>query len=98
MSSRARAGPRGPRRRYPMLRRLPSRLSWRARACLLLAVAAVPGLVLRSSGARAQGTWQLVWSDEFSGPANTGVNPANWLYDLGTSYPGGAANWGTGEV
>jgi hypothetical protein len=26
------------------------------------------------------------------------VSSANWLYDLGTSYPGGAANWGTGEV
>jgi beta-glucanase (GH16 family) len=60
-------------------------------------MAAAVGLVLRG-GVRAQGTWQLVWSDEFTGPANTGVNTGNWLYDLGTSYPGGAANWGTGEV
>jgi len=43
-------------------------------------------------------TWSLIWSDEFSGTANTGVNTSNWLYDTGTSYPGGAANWGTGEV
>lgn len=43
-------------------------------------------------------TWSLVWSDEFSGTANTGVNTSNWLYDTGTSYSGGAANWGTGEV
>jgi hypothetical protein len=43
-------------------------------------------------------SWSLIWSDEFSGAANTGVNTSNWLYDTGTSYPGGAANWGTGEV
>ncbi|MET7400947.1 carbohydrate-binding protein [Dactylosporangium sp. NPDC005572] len=42
--------------------------------------------------------WSLVWSDDFNGAAGTGVNTGNWLYDLGTSYPGGAANWGTGEI
>jgi carbohydrate binding protein with CBM6 domain len=39
-----------------------------------------------------------VFSDDFTGAANTGLNRSNWLYDIGTSYPGGAANWGTGEV
>lgn len=43
-------------------------------------------------------SWNLVWSDDFSGPANTAPSSSNWLYDTGTSYPGGAANWGTGEV
>lgn len=48
---------------------------------------------------RAQAaSWTLSWSDEFNGSANTGVSTSNWLYDTGTSYPGGAANWGTGEV
>jgi uncharacterized protein involved in high-affinity Fe2+ transport len=42
--------------------------------------------------------WTTVFSDNFSGAAGTGVNTANWLYDTGTGYPGGAANWGTGEV
>ena len=42
--------------------------------------------------------WTQIWGDEFNGPANTGVNTSNWLYDLGTSYPGGAGNWGTGEI
>ena len=42
--------------------------------------------------------WTLQFSDDFNGSANTGLNTANWLYDLGTSYPGGASNWGTGEV
>ena len=39
-----------------------------------------------------------VFSDDFTGAAGTGLNTTNWLYDIGTSYPGGAANWGTGEV
>lgn len=42
--------------------------------------------------------WTQVFADDFNGAANTGVNTANWLYDLGTGYPGGAANWGTGEI
>lgn len=40
--------------------------------------------------------WNLIWSDEFNGTG--GINPEKWLYDTGTSYPGGPANWGTGEV
>jgi Carbohydrate binding module (family 6)/Glycosyl hydrolases family 16 len=40
----------------------------------------------------------LVFSDDFTGAAGTGLNRTNWLYDIGTSYPGGAPNWGTGEV
>ncbi|AEV88403.1 endo-1,3-beta-glucanase [Actinoplanes sp. SE50] len=40
----------------------------------------------------------LVFSDDFTGAAGTGLNRSNWLYDLGTGYPGGAGNWGTGEV
>ncbi|MEU8236787.1 carbohydrate-binding protein [Actinoplanes missouriensis] len=40
----------------------------------------------------------LVFSDDFTGAAGTGLNRANWLYSTGTGYPGGAANWGTGEV
>ncbi|WP_211280555.1 glycoside hydrolase family 16 protein, partial [Mycobacterium shinjukuense] len=39
-----------------------------------------------------------IFRDDFTGPAGSSVNGANWLYDLGTSYPGGAPNWGTGEV
>jgi hypothetical protein len=39
-----------------------------------------------------------VWNDDFTGAANTSPSAANWLLRTGTSYPGGAANWGTGEV
>ncbi|NKQ27726.1 glycoside hydrolase family 16 protein, partial [Streptomyces galbus] len=42
--------------------------------------------------------WTQVFLDDFNGAAGTGVNTSNWQYDLGTSYPGGAPNWGTGEV
>ncbi|GAA3849053.1 glycoside hydrolase family 16 protein [Streptomyces coacervatus] len=42
--------------------------------------------------------WSQVFLDDFNGSAGTGVNTSNWQYDTGTSYPGGAANWGTGEV
>src|ERR1700738_1241738 len=42
--------------------------------------------------------WTQLFADDFNGSANSMVNTGNWLYDLGTSYPGGAANWGTGEV
>jgi carbohydrate binding protein with CBM6 domain/glycosyl hydrolase family 16 len=42
--------------------------------------------------------WTQVFLDDFNGTAGTGVNTGNWQYDTGTSYPGGAANWGTGEV
>jgi hypothetical protein len=44
--------------------------------------------------------WTTVFSDDFNGGSGTGLNRANWLYDLGAgyNYPGAAGNWGTGEV
>jgi beta-glucanase (GH16 family) len=47
-----------------------------------------------------QSAWVLVWGDDFSGPANTGVDALKWIYDSGTGYgcPGCPAHWGTGEV
>ncbi len=38
--------------------------------------------------------WTLAWSDEFNDLINSGVNASEWLYDTGTSYPGGPANLG----
>ncbi|EGX52487.1 hypothetical protein AOL_s00043g276 [Orbilia oligospora ATCC 24927] len=37
----------------------------------------------------------LTWSDTFSQP---GTISSEWQYDIGTSYPSGPSNWGTGEV
>jgi beta-glucanase (GH16 family) len=42
--------------------------------------------------------FSLVWGDDFNGDSYTAVDSNNWQFDLGTGYPGGAANWGTGEV
>ncbi|WP_225840051.1 glycoside hydrolase family 16 protein [Streptomyces sp. NK08204] len=42
--------------------------------------------------------WTQVFADDFDGPAGSPVDTTDWQYDTGTSYPGGAANWGTGEV
>jgi beta-glucosidase len=36
--------------------------------------------------------WQLVWSDEFNGPAGTPPDPNNWNYDLG------GGGWGNHEL
>ena len=63
----------------------------------LLSVVAMPGAASAAVPAPPPG-WTTVFSDDFNGAAGTGLNTANWLYDLGTSYPGGAGNWGTGEV
>src|SRR5580704_1737533 len=48
--------------------------------------------LLAASCASAQSTWQLVWSDEFNGPAGSLPNPQNWNYDLG------GGGWGNGEA
>ncbi|MGW7792769.1 1,3-beta-glucanase, partial [Streptomyces tricolor] len=39
--------------------------------------------------------WTQVFVDDFDGAAGSGVNTSRWQYATGTSYPGGAANWGT---
>jgi hypothetical protein len=51
-----------------------------------------------SPTAGVPGDFTTVWSDGFDGAAGTSPSAANWLLRTGTSYPGGAANWGTGEV
>ncbi|KAJ0384930.1 hypothetical protein COL922a_007402 [Colletotrichum nupharicola] len=40
----------------------------------------------------------LTWSDDFIRTTNSLPNTANWIIDNGTSYPGGPANWGMGEI
>ncbi len=76
-------------------------------AALLLALAmplaALLGLSAASGSASADvpgapSGWTTVFSDDFTGAAGSGLNTANWLYDTGTGYAGGAGNWGTGEV
>jgi len=42
--------------------------------------------------------WSLAFSDDFNGSAGTLPSSGNWIFDTGHGYPGGPANWGTGEV
>jgi beta-glucanase (GH16 family) len=55
-----------------------------------------------TTGSQASGpatpTWQVVWSDDFDGAAGTGLSGEDWIYSKGIGYPGGAQNWGTGEI
>ncbi|MDF9811502.1 glycoside hydrolase family 16 protein [Streptomyces sp. SPB162] len=73
-------------------------------SALLLLVAGGLGLSVSGGSAAAAPAppagWTTVFSDDFSGASGTGLNRADWLYDLGTgyNYPGAAGNWGTGEL
>ncbi|RDW57491.1 glycosyl hydrolase family 16 protein [Coleophoma cylindrospora] len=42
--------------------------------------------------------YTLTWSDDFDGINSDAPNASDWIMDVGTSYPGGAASWGTGEI
>ena len=42
--------------------------------------------------------WQVVWQDEFTGPAGAAPDAKSWQYDLGHGYPGGPAGWGNHEL
>ncbi|MGI5160696.1 glycoside hydrolase family 16 protein [Microbispora sp. CA-102843] len=75
---------------------------WRRSVLALLAVAAaVMALAVRPADASVPGTpsgWSLVWSDDFNGTAGSLPSSTNWIIDTGHAYPGGAGNWGTGEI
>jgi hypothetical protein len=75
---------------------------------VVVAVSAAVGIVLvtapggngAASAAQNAGEfagWTTVFRDDFSGGSGAPLGP-NWLYDVGTSYPGGAPQWGTGEI
>jgi len=73
------------------------------RVCIVAAAALTLATTMSAGPATAAAPptpsgWTQVFADDFTGAAGTGLNTANWLYDLGTGYPGGAANWGTGEI
>ncbi|GAA1264179.1 carbohydrate-binding protein [Sphaerisporangium rubeum] len=71
----------------------------------VLATALLPaaGLIAATTpaGAAVPSTpsgWSLVWADDFNGSAGSLPSSSNWIFDTGFSYPGGPANWGTGEI
>jgi hypothetical protein len=78
---------------------------WRWRALAATAGVAIAVLAALPASGPASATlpptpagWSLAFADDFNGPAGQLPSSQNWLFDLGTSYPGGAPNWGTGEV
>lgn len=80
-----------PKRRRPLVAAL---------ATLALAATAATAATLPAdaSAPTPPSGWTQVFLDDFDGPAGSAVNTGNWQYDTGISYPGGPANWGTGEV
>ncbi|MEU4716709.1 carbohydrate-binding protein [Micromonospora purpureochromogenes] len=86
----ASAAPRPPRshRRFPLA------------VALAVATTALTGVTVTAQAAvpPPPSGWSLMWSDDFTGSAGTLPSSANWIIDTGTSYPGGPANWGTGEI
>ncbi|MFI5590241.1 glycoside hydrolase family 16 protein [Amycolatopsis sp. NPDC051758] len=68
------------------------------RALRLTAAVATLSFAFSAAPAAADAEWTTVFEDNFDGAAGTGLNTQDWLYDRGTGYPGGAANWGTGEL
>jgi beta-glucanase (GH16 family) len=79
----------------PPIRRRRGR--WIALALVVAAVVAVVvGYAVRQTS--GSGGWKKVWTDDFGGSAGTRPSAKNWQYSTGTSYPGGAAQWGTGEI
>ncbi|WP_373287112.1 glycoside hydrolase family 16 protein [Wenjunlia tyrosinilytica] len=82
-----------PRRRRALLSALiATTLALVGAAASLVATPQAHGAVPSTPG------WNLEWSDDFNGASGTLPSSANWQFDLGHSYPGGPANWGTNEV
>src|SRR6201990_1640809 len=69
-----------------------------ATATIAVAATAVFAVQAQAAVPGAPAGMTTVFSDDFTGAAGSGLNTANWLYDLGTSYPGGAGNWTSGRV
>ncbi|MFF2467283.1 glycoside hydrolase family 16 protein [Streptomyces mirabilis] len=65
---------------------------------LAAAAAAAATLPANASAPTPPSGWSQVFLDDFDGAAGSRVNSSNWQYTTGTSYPGGPAGFGTGEV
>jgi beta-glucanase (GH16 family) len=61
------------------------------RVRLSLAFCLLVGFTAAGTGTSSSNSWQLVWSDEFDGPAMSSPDPAKWNYDAG------GGGWGNNE-
>jgi len=91
----------------PRPRRLPPRLAVAALGAAALLAPVVAGAVapaadlsrvVPAAAPAPPAGFGTVWVDDFAGSAGSLPSSANWIFDIGHSYPGGAPNWGTGEI
>ncbi|MGI5270107.1 glycoside hydrolase family 16 protein [Nonomuraea sp. CA-218870] len=81
----------------------PSRTRRRV-AAVAAALAVLGGLLVQTATTAAASVpatpagWSLVWADDFNGSSGSLPSSNNWIIDTGHGYPGGPANWGTGEI
>ncbi|MEU4496494.1 glycoside hydrolase family 16 protein [Streptomyces sp. NPDC023998] len=73
------------------------------RTCLALASALAAlcvgcGPPAAHAGEPSTGGWTVEWTDDFDGRAGSAPDTEDWIIDVGTGYPGGPPQWGTGEV
>lgn len=70
-----------------------------AAAASLVATAAFafPAAAEKAPAADGKAAFEEVWRTDFDGAAGSRPSADDWIIDTGTSYPGGAPNWGTGE-
>jgi len=68
-----------------------------AAAAVAWGVGCAPSAAPAPAAVPAPAGWDLVWNDDFDGAAGSLPSSNDWIFDTGTSYPGGPANWGTGE-
>lgn len=71
---------------------------WRALTTAALVLALAGACTTGSTEEPEQTRWTPVFTAEFDGAAGTKLAPADWSYAMGTGYPGGATNWGTGQI
>lgn len=74
-----------------------------AAAVATVATTALVGILAAVPGAHADlppdpPGWDLAFADDFNGPAGALPSSATWRFSIGHGYPGGPANWGTGEI
>ena len=68
-----------------------------AATVLATAAAAVALAAGPAAAVTAPAGWTTVFGDDFNGASGTGLNRADWLYDIGHGYTSNN-NWGTGEI
>lgn len=87
-----------------MLRKQSTTSRWRSGrrvvtgALVLVALVLLAGYAVYTATRDEAPSENVVWEDTFTGAAGTGPDLEKWLYTTGTSYPGGAPQFGTGEV